>query len=229
MVKISEKRSLNIPPTRIDKELLIKVGQILKAECPKEHEISIQVYSDSRNIITENSEEFKNIEIPSDTYRIEMTIRHPIVLGKTPIQIEMDLRRPKNSKFRVMGENATWVHGVTELLSEAFEKKKLGYSYIAKSKNLRSLMSFATSLLLAYTIGSVVLFFNIEYNTAFTSGLISFLVAIGLTDRFFNWVFPYFEIGNEDFSPPKVRKWALTILWGSGILPMIILKIFGLA
>lgn len=228
MVKISEKRSMSISPTRIDKELLTKVGQILNTECPEEHGISIQVFSDSRNIITENPEEFKNIEIPSDTYRIEMTIRHPMVLGKTPIQIEMDLRRPKNSRFRVMGENATWVHGVTELLSEAFSKKKLGYSYIAKSKNLRSLMSFATSLLLAYSIGSIVLFFGIESEIAFVSGIISLLVAMSLTDRFFDWVFPYFEIESEDFLPPKVRKWTLTILWGSGIIPTILLKILGI-
>jgi len=228
MVKISEKRSLSIPPTRIDKELLTKVGRILKAHCPKEHEISIQVYSDYRNIITEDFEELKseNVEIPSDTYKIEMTIRHHQIVGKTPIQIEMDLRRPRDSKLRVMGENATWVHGVTELLSEAFSKKKLGYSYIAKSKNLRSLISLATSLLLAYAIGSVVLFFGIESEIAFGSGAISLLVAMSLTDRFFDWVFPYFEIESEDFLPPKVRKWTLAILWGSGIIPSILLWIF---
>jgi hypothetical protein len=49
-----------------------------------------------------------------------------------------------------------------------------------------------------------------------------------LLKRFFDWVFPYFEIGNEDFKPRKFRKVAFGILITSGVLPAIVVRLIGL-
>lgn len=238
MVKIREKSSITIRPTRIDKQLLVNLGRILKEECPEEHEIGIELQADSRDIKTEDYEEFKNLEIPSDIYVIKMRtkfgslslavdeiLENKIVKG---MQIEIDLRRPKNSKIRITGDNATWVRGVGGRLFEAFEKKKLGYRYVAEHGNVRAILSLMSSILLAYTIGSILWLFKIEFSYVAIFSVVFFVVMQDLLKRFFDWVFPYFEIESEDFLPPKVRKWALAILWGSGILPAILFKILGL-
>jgi len=89
-------------------------------------------------------------------------------------------------------------------------------------------MSWISSVLLAYSIGSVLWFFKIEAGYVFLFGLAFFFIMTELTKRFFNWVFPYFEIESKQFLPPKVRKLTLTILFGSGIIPALVLRIFGL-
>lgn len=111
MVEIREKRSVSIPPIRIDKELFVRVGDILKAECPKKHRLSIEIDADSKEIKTEEPKELESIEIPSDIYSITMNIYSEELKLEffSPVEIEIDLRRPKNSKIRIMGKDATWV------------------------------------------------------------------------------------------------------------------------
>lgn len=235
MVRIREKRSVKIPPTKIDKELLAKVGQILRTECPKDSEISIKLYADSRDIETEDVKEIPNIDIPSDAYLIEMMTGHlykgilpnTSEVSENSIQIKIDFGRTQDSKIRIIGKNPTWVRGVTEGLLEAFKKKKLGYSFIAKHDTVRRIMSWFTSALLAASSGYTLWSLQIELPYVSVFGIIFFAVMIDILKRFFDWVFPYFEIATEDFMPRKVRKIALGILWGSGILQTILLKILG--
>lgn len=248
MVKISEKRSVTIPPTRIDTDLLVKVGQMLKEECSEMHAsklayVSIELNAESRDIATNHCEELEKIAIPSDTYHVSMrvfsakklasnsttlTTLTPIINWTNPIEVEIDVRRPKNSKIRVKGEKATWVQGVTEGIVSLFEKKRLGYRHIAKYEIIRTALSMISSALLTYVSGYCLWLLKIEpfYILLFIMGF--FYAMSMLVKRFFDWVFPYFEIASEDFMPRKVRKWALALLWGSGLLPTIIFKIFGL-
>lgn len=235
MVRIREKRSVKIPPTKIDKELLGDIGQILKAERPQKSEISIKLYADSRDIETEDVKETANMDIPSDTYLIEMMTGHLYLsiladtseVSENSIQVKIDLGRPQDSKIRIIGKKSTWVRGVTEGLLEAFKKKKLGYSFIAKHDTVRRIMSWLSSALLAVASGYILLSLRIEAVYVFVFGILLFAVMIDILKRFFDWVFPYFEIASDDFMPRKVRKIALGILWGSGIVPTIVLKILG--
>lgn len=228
MVKIREKRSESINPTRIDGELLVDVGQILRADCPSEHEIVIELDADSKEILTEDSKEFANIDIPSDTYRIQMAIRSKEETPFNPVEIELDVRHPKDSKIRVMGENATWVQGVAQKLVRAFEKKKLGYRHIAKYETIRTVMSLISSGLLTYVGGFVLWLFKVELLYILLFVVVFFYAMTSLIKRFFDWVFPFFEIESEGFLPRKVRKLALAFLWVSGILPTVVFWLLGL-
>lgn len=235
MVKITAKRSMNVLPTRIDKDMLSRLGQILKKECSDQQSLSISLYSDSLDIEVEDCKEFENIELPSDTYSIQMALNNTIavsvgkvVVGTKPIEIEMDMRQPKNSKVRVRGENTTWVSGVTEAIVKAFERKKLRYWFVAKHEFARTLLSWFSSAVFGFSVGFALWHFGLEPLYSFVVAVATFGVMTNLLKRFFDWVFPYFEIGNEDFKPRKFRKVAFGILITSGVLPTIVLKLIGL-
>jgi hypothetical protein len=235
MVKITAKRSENILPTRIDKDALSKLGQILKKECSDKQSLSISLYSDSSDIEIEDCKEFQNVEVPSDTYSIRMALSdivefHSIggfIVGANPIEIWMDMRQPKNSKVRVKGENNTWVSGVTSEIMKAFERKKLGYWFIAKYEFTRTLLSWFSSAVFGFYLGFALWHFGLEIFYAFIIALAFFGVMTSLLKRFFDWVFPYFEIGNDDFKPRKFRRAVFGILITSGLLPAILLKLIG--
>jgi hypothetical protein len=235
MVRVSEKRSMRIPPVKIDKGLLVSVGEILKAECSEHSIFSFALYADSKDIETEDSKEFNEIEIPPDTYAIEMTATAYAAKSlveeepwENPIEIEIDIRKPKNSQIRVRGEKRSWVAGVSDSIVKAFERKRLGYRHIASNEVTRSVMAVISSVLLTYVSGFALSLFHVEalYLLMFIASFFYFMTLI--LKRFFDRVFPYFEIDNEEFLPRKVRKWALLLLWSSGIIPAIIFKILGL-
>jgi hypothetical protein len=231
-ISVREKRSSSIAPTRIDKELLVNVGQILKEECEKDCEISIGLYADSKEIETQDSKAVGNITIPTDLYAVVMGIISPEDSPEDydPMEIVLDIRKPKDSKIRVMGENATWVQGVSERLTKAFEKKKLGYSPVAKYELIRLVMSMVASSLLSYATGFTIWYLKLFEPFYVMIYVLAFFYAMSmLLRRFFDWIFPYFEIGSEDFKPRKFRKLMLTILWGSGIVPTILFKLLGLS
>ena len=227
-VNIREKRSSRSAPTRIDKELLVELGQILKQECKKDCEISIELDADSKEIETEDSKTFDNVTIPADTYAVTMGIFS--YEEYNPVEIEIDIKKPTDSKIRVMGENATWVQGVSERLAKAFEKKKLGYRPIAKYEWIRLVMSMIASGFLSYASGFAIWYFKLFEPLYVIVYVLTFFYAMSmLIKRFFDWVFPYFEIGSEDFRPRKFRKLLLAILWGSGIIPTILFRLLGLS
>ena len=235
MVRISEKRSMRIPPVKIDNGLLVSVGEILKAECSENSVFSFGLYADSKDIETEDSKEFETQEIPPDTYAIEMTATAYAYTSlveeepwENPIEIEIDVRKPKNSQIRVRGEKASWVAGVSDSIVKVFEKKRRGYRYIASKEITRIVMAVTSSVLLCYVSGFALSLFHLEAAYLLIFIVIFFYFMTLILKRFFDWVFPYFEIDSEEFLPRKVRKWALVLLWGSGIIPTIIFKILGL-
>jgi len=240
MVRISEKRSMRIPPVKIDNGLLVSVGEILKAECSENSVFSFGLYADSKDIETEDSKEFEKIDIPPDTYAIEMTATTYATTSnvdveepweENPIEIEIDIRKPKNSQIRVRGEKGTWVAGVSDSIVKVFEKKRLGYRHIASNEIARMVMAVISSILLSYVSGfAFLILLPSEANAVYFLGFVAafFYLMTLILKRFFDWVFPYFEIDSAEFLPRKVRKWALFLLWGSGIIPTIIFKILGL-
>jgi hypothetical protein len=232
MVRISQKRTTDIPPVKIDNDLLFKIGNILKEECPKDGTVEVSINSDSMDIGIENVEELKGLEIPADTYKILMVLDHvihPADEDIPEISIAIDTKSPrKESKIRVNGQNATRVKGVSERLCEKFNENRLSYRYIAKYENLRLLLGMATSALLSYVTGFALWYFTQNLNSVvfFVAGF--FYAFSMLLKRAYDWLFPYFEIDNKNFKPKRIRKWALAILWGSGLIPTVIFRLLGL-
>jgi hypothetical protein len=145
-----------------------------------------------------------------------------------PVEIEIDCRQPKNSKIRVYGEKRGWVEGTTKTLLDVFNKKRLGYRHIAKYSSVRAIISWVSSGFLAFTVGYVLWSIKIEALQVGIGTFVSFRIFLETLRRFYGWVFPYFEIGNEDFKPKKFRKLAWGILAASGILQAIIIRLLGI-
>jgi hypothetical protein len=231
MVRISLKRTIDIPPVRIDNDLLFKMGKILEEACPKEGKVRVGIQSDSMDIGIEGIEELKSIEIQSDIYQIDMGFNQELYLDEDApdISIKIDIKFPKKeSHIRVYGQNATWVQGVSERLCKEFNDNKLSYGIISKYPNLRFLLALATSALLSYVVGNG--FWYLTANTSYTVVFVAgFFYAFSIVlNRFYDWLFPYFELDSKNFKPKKYRKLTLAILWGSGILPTIILRLLGI-
>ena len=108
MVKITDKRTEKIQPTKIDSDLLFSVGKIMQEACPKGFKISVVINSDSKDIETETCEELRNLEIPADTYFVQLSIDNESTSlpWENPVDITMDMRFPKkNSRIRVRGND----------------------------------------------------------------------------------------------------------------------------
>jgi hypothetical protein len=239
MVKRNAKKSVEIPPTRIDNDFFVKLGKVLKTECPN-YLVHISLFSDSIDIqsedkIPEDYTEFEKEEIPTDTYKISITsyprkaytdMEEP---SETfPVEIEIDCQQPRKSKIRIHGEKAGWVEGTTKTILDVFKKKRLGYRHIAKYSSVRAAISWISAGFLAFAVGYLLWSIKIEALYYGIGTLISFAIFIETLRRFYDWVFPYFEIGNEDFKPKKFRKLAYGILVASyGIIQTIILKLLG--
>jgi hypothetical protein len=225
MVKITEKRTEKIQPTKIDNDLLFNVGEIMNEVCPPSFKVSFVINADSKDIESEDYKELKNLQIPVDTYFVHMAIdsESSSVPWKNPIDVSIDTKFPlKNSRIRLRGNDPTWVIGAALRLTEQFERKKLSYRHFARSEALRSVASFISSLLLMTALGLALLRLPIEPIYVFFTFIFLFYFFMALLKRFFDWLFPYFEIANDNFKPRKFRKLALSLLWGSGLLGIII-------
>jgi hypothetical protein len=225
MVKITAKRTEKIQPTKVDNDLLFRVGQIMHSECPENQKTSIMINADSKDIESDNFEEIKGIEIPADTYFIHMAIcPEDIDLPwENPIDISIDSKFPiKNSRIRVRGNDETWVQGVSDRIVKEFSRKKLMHRPIAEYEFIRLTTSIGSSALLMTVLGLALLRFLVPSSvvTAFVA-ILFYVVVIGLK-RFFDWLFPYFEIDNDAFKPRKFRRIALSLIWGSGFVGIII-------
>jgi hypothetical protein len=225
MVKITEKRTEKIKPTKIDNDLLFRLGGILNSECADNQKVFVTINADCKDIECENHLELKDIEIPADTYFVHMgvTPEDEDLSWENPIDISIDMKFPiKNSKISVRGNKEALVRGISATIVKELNRKKLMHRYFAQYSFLRLATSIGSSVLLMTVLGLALLRFSINpsYVSLFLAAL--FYVVVVLLNHFFTWVFPYFEIDNDDFKPRKFRKAALGLLWGSGFLGIVI-------
>jgi hypothetical protein len=192
--------------------------------CPKGYKVSIAVNADSKDIESENYKELEKLEIPVDTYSINLAVdtEETSLPWENPIQITIDMQSPKKSRIRVRGNETVWVKTVSSGLVQEFEKKKLMYRHIAKYEPLRLISAFVSSALLMTVLGFALLRLPVEPSIVFIVVAVLFYGVAMLLKRFFDWVFPYFEIDSNDFKPRKFRKATLGLLWGSGIIGIFI-------
>jgi hypothetical protein len=227
MVKITEKRTEKIPPSRIDNDLLFNLGQIMDEVRPtKNHVVSTIINTDTRDIESEDYKELKEgIKLTADTYRILMGLstEELDVPWENAIYISIDTQSPKKrSRIRVRSNDSTWVQGVSDRLFEEFKKKRLNHRHIALYESLRLGISIGSSMLIMTVLGLALIEFPIIASFTTVVLLVLFYPMTLLLKRGFDWLFPYFEIDVADFKPSKYRKKILGLLWGSGFLGIII-------
>lgn len=229
LVQITEKRTQKIPSCKVDKELLLAIGNVIENSKRKDEKVYYNLKAKSRDIQSQNLGEFAS-EPPKDAEKLSMRLS---VLWSPSIEVEFDLEEDYVSighgKISVSDPDATWVHGTADRLIACFEKKRLGYRVISENGVIRAITSISLTIFLfssfAYTLFTL---FSLDA----VEGVFS---AFGLAAIFFGIfldigmkrLFPYFELENRSL-PRKTRKFVLGILIGSGLLPTIILKMLGL-
>lgn len=231
MSQIIEKRTVKIPPCRISRELVQDLGEILEHD---EH-ILITFYSlDSkqRDIQSNEAENFIEADWGTQINRIVINtpfLDDPAVVVQNHVGVNIDFNYPQKSEFSVSGEDATWVNGITSRLDSIFQKYKTSHYYIRTNPFVTYPLCIATALVLTYPFflasfsfleGSdsleTILFLSIVLMTVFA------FIVYGIVF----WLFPYFEYG--EMVQRRVRKWIWVVLWGSGIVPTIIMHYLGL-
>jgi hypothetical protein len=224
MSKITAKRTKKIPPCTIDKNLIKKVGTLLENDKSCNGRIEYKLDAKTSDVQASNVGDFIRADWGSDVNSI--TIRTNDF--KSPeVRITFDFHRLFFNKFSVSGENATWVNGITNRLENIIEKNKVKYHLIKTSLIIRTSLAFISVLAL---IIPIFLFLNSisiikESNWQYSLSFIIFMFGFWGMNEFIQWLFPYFDYG--DSLQKSMRKWIWVILFGSGIVPTIILKLLG--
>jgi len=222
MSKVTAKRTVKIPPCRIEKDLIREIGELLEKEELCKGRMYYRLDTKMSDVQSSKVNDFVKADWESDINKIE--------LGTTDYQlprvgVNFDFRRPEYSKFSVSGENATWVNGITNRIENKIKKYKLKY-YTIKTNWLVKLP--LTSAILVVLVYPIFLWLNsiptIKENLFI---LIWLMFAFGFWGIYYliQWLFPYFDYG--DTLQKSMRKWIWVILFGSGIVPTIILKLLG--
>ncbi|MDH5595523.1 MAG: hypothetical protein OEY40_02255 [Candidatus Bathyarchaeota archaeon] len=229
LVQITEKRTQKIPSCRVDKELLLAIGNVIENSKRKGEKVYYNLKAKSRDIQSQNLKEFAS-EPPKDAEKISMRLSQSWLPS---IEVEFDLEEEYFSighgEVSVSDPDSTWVHGTADRLIACFEKKRLGYRVISENGVIRAITSISLTIFL-FSSFAYILFtlfsLNADEDVFSAFGLVALVFGICL-DIGMKRLFPYFELESRSL-PRKTRKIILGILIGSGLLPAIILKMLGL-
>jgi len=228
LVEITEKRTHRIPSCKVDKELLLDIGNLIDNSKRSGENVHYSLKAKSRDIRSQNLKEFA-AEPPKDAEEIRIRLSKP---WSTSIDVRFNLDEgfltSDHGEVSVSDPDATWVHGVADRLNVCFEKKKLGYRAISERGELRAIISISLTVFLFVSFGYVFLTLSsLDLETIATTLALAAMISGIFLDIGLKRLFPYFELESRPL-PRKARKWIIGILIGSGLLPTIILKIFGL-
>lgn len=202
---------------------------------PWEYKPSYTLVADSKNIKSAEFANFTDVEWPSDTKEINLSIGHFSSPRKIEINLYLERWRMKQSEVSVSGKDSTWVNGIADRLEAVFQKKLLGYRSIVEHSLLRMLLSILTWISIAFAITYLswpmmrpflkegVTWIELFVIILFFGGF----VAVWVLEEFLSWLFPRFEFGEVSL-PRRVRKWIWGLLVGSGFIANIIFKLVGL-
>lgn len=232
--EIVEKRSVKIPPCKIEKDLIREIGELLESQEPCENRLRYSLDTRSKDMKSRRVKDFVEAEWGLDingiVIKAEYTISD-IVDGKQEEipEVEVNINfRYRSGYFSVSGKDATWVNGIANQVEQIFDKYKLKYYQVKSNWLIKLPLIIATSLPLVYPIHLVsirFLYFETETSLFFLLFLVSCLVAYGI-NKLIDWLFPYFEYGETPQA--WARKWIWILLYGSGLIPSFILKLLGL-
>lgn len=209
MLEETEKRSFTVNSCLINKELVSKIGEVVK------HFKTIYTLDgDTKDIKTNNVALFVGVEWPSDISKICIQSSGPS--GKVNIDLDFDGVKNSYCKFVVRGSDPIWVEGVAGKLKSVFRSARLWYYLIAEYWSLRILFSAVLMLLIAWRVNHS-LWFVISQHISLPEMsfflaifVVSFCLSVYPLDRFLSWIFPRYEF--EQNIQRKIRKYFATIL-----------------
>lgn len=211
MSKIIEKRTVNIPPCEVKKDLVKEIGELIEKEKLYER-LSYSLDTKTKDIESTRIDDFVKSDWGTDIN--SMTIRGRYQSKTVNITIHFSYHHL--SEFSVSGDDVIWVEGITTQITKLFEKYKQKYHQIRTNYFLKTSFISVISLYLAYR------FLLPLSSLAEPDKLMEFYIVIGafLTmissftlDSLINWLFPYYEYGET--LQKQIRKIAWTLLAGS--------------
>ena len=236
MSDILEKRTVRIPPCTIEKKLIQEIGELLESQKSCKDRVNYILDGKTKDVRSTKIKDFVNADWGSSINRIIIET-NPLLsdysAGKQKeipkVEINISLVYPEGSSFAVSGKDATWVNGITEQIDAFFQKYRQSYHRIKTNWFVRIPLTVSLALVLAYPILLVFApFIRPEKLVDFYVyvGLLASMLLMGGLSVLIGWLFPYLEYGET--KQKRLRKWIWILLYGSGIIPSIILKLLGL-
>jgi hypothetical protein len=221
MSVVTEIREFEVPPCKVDKELLRLLGGVLESDniCQKER-MAYMLYSRFRKIESVSSRDFIEADWPNDAGGIGISVgsKYPVL-----VSIQIPFGSMKDGKVVVTSTDATWANGISKRIEDIFMQKRLGYATLIEDFSSKAFVATMTwvslSLALAYLV-------NIVFNPGFAVSFFLIFVFGGLVGGlpsvyyFLAWLFPKYEFG-ETFQK-RFRKWIWSLLVSSGLIGLII-------
>ena len=231
MSVITEIKEFRIPPCKIDKELVAKLGKVLESDKAFENEkIHYSLNARSRKIESDEYGKFTAADWPRDIEEIKIEAGeypHPVV-------IDIDFKFMSESKVSISSGDATWADGISRQLENVFNERRLGYHLIVEHRYVKLIIATMTwlSLSLALTYPVVEAYrlsgTNVYFDRTFVLIFVLGGLVVGLLSlySFLDWLFPRFEFGEP--LQKRIRKWIWGLLVSSGLLATLVFKLFGL-
>ncbi len=227
MSVITEIREFRIPPCRVDKDLVSKLGKVLESKSNAHYSLDAW----SRRIESDTYGEFIAADWPNDIKSINIAVG---VSYPPPIYIGIDLRFMSASKVTVSSNDATWADGMSRQLERVFKEKELRYALIVERWYLRLMIAILTWLSMSIAFSYLVVETGyLSTATGSPSGEV-FLVIFGVVGMMggfwglyylFEWLFPRLEYGEP--IQKRVRKWIWALLVSSGFLTTLVFELLG--
>jgi len=220
MSEIVEKRTIKILPSKIEKKLIQDIGELLENNSPMLGDMSYHLESKSRDIYSAKVNDFIRADWGKEISRITLGTARRLTRPEKSINIDITINfaYPENSDISVSGKDGILVNGISSEIENLFSKYRLNYYMVKRNIFIKYPLTFITSVVLTYPISLFLKDIGL-----WTSLFV--LVGIGI-HALIQWLFPYFEY--DDPLQKKVRKWVWILLYGSGIIPTVILKLLGL-
>lgn len=223
--KITEKRTVAIPPCRIEKALIREIGELLEKDDLCKDNVNYILDSKTRDIQSKRVKDFIEADWGSNIRNISIATSY---LEKPEVRITIDFEHYFLSEFSVSGENATWVNGLSDQIGDTFRKYNQNITKVRTNPLIKVPLIIVISSVLVYPL---LLAFSpfikpdrlLEYYVLV--GFILSAVFFVAINALINWLFPYYEYGQT--LQKSARKWIWFVLFGSGIIPAIILRYLG--
>lgn len=146
MSNITSKITIRIKPTRIEKNLVKELGELLEAENLKLH---YRLDSETQEAISLSIQEFISLDWGNDIQKITISTEY----NSDPyVSIEMDFYESYSRKCYISGKNATWVNGVANRVNDIFRKYRLSYAPIKTNWLVKIAVPVILTLILVYPI-----------------------------------------------------------------------------
>jgi hypothetical protein len=149
------------------------------------------------------------------------------------VNIYLENWRAKNSGISVLGTDGVWVNGISTRVLSAFNSNVLNHHWIINHFSIRFMLSFIAWVSIAYSITVIIWPFIVPFLREGVQMITLLIIIIFFgsftvtwaIEYFLLWLFPRYELSDLSF-PKKNRKWVWTLLTSSGIITLLIERIF---